>query len=281
MADVFRKFSLKYADKLIKQLDEDVEATELGPEGPVNITRKRTPEEQELIYKQSVFGRLPFFFNEADTDCDARRDPRQGKFMRDPTLICRAFPLPEGAYFCPPVQDEGSEPYQIPPTVTNAFDISHLEAYAAQVDINGSTGVLVGPNGAPVVSTVPLAAPVPTQVPPGAIPPSMATLGPAIQAAPPPIAIPPGLAAPQHTPAEGNSAFNYTPKSYSQDSNASYDPYTYLQEAQKVLESLSALNVQQPQHLEGTSFPPPVTPTGYLPAEVMPPVELEEEFKDV
>ena len=54
------------------------------------------------------------------------RDPEKAKDMRDPMNVTVAFPMPEGAHFCPPVAEEGSAPYKEMAPGTNAFDYTQV-----------------------------------------------------------------------------------------------------------------------------------------------------------
>lgn len=197
MADTYRKFHLKYAEKLADALDSEVEsASENGGE-VVTVMRKRTAEEMAALTRESVFGKLHQL---SKTTQEGAEDPKVALSMRDPLQVTKSFPMPEGSFFCPPASDEGSEPFKMPPVGTNAFDISHLEAKAE-------------------------------------------------------------VAQAQHLSdyASQQQGQIYTPKGFSQDPNVPYDPYAYLQGAQKVLEGLST---QQPQQ-ERQNYPPSVTPGGY------------------
>ena len=178
----------------------------------------------DTIKKSSNFDKLQYYFPEdaSDNHRATAKNPKEALKMRDPTNVTKQFPMPEGAFFCPPAPEDGSEPFKVPPAGTNAFDCSHLEAQAAQQAVQRQTSFDVASSKLSSFSSS-------LQESSGVNSVVNSTgyhSGPSVTSS-----------APQ-------SEQTSTPKGTNAELPG-YDPYAYLQGAQKALEGLSLTQQQQ------------------------------------
>ncbi len=82
----------------------------------------------QALVREAKFGDLNTYFKAAEHEVRKLRaeDPREAVKLRDFTGVSEAHPLPNGAFFCGPVAPEGSEPYRVPESTSNPFDITLL-----------------------------------------------------------------------------------------------------------------------------------------------------------
>ena len=124
MADAFRKLSVRYAGRLADQMDAEIEvpaepaaAADGAAAAAATVTRPRTADEAAALYEHSVFGQLAQTVVTEDADearVAAATDLRLASNLRDPLGVTERYPLPEGAFFCPPAADSDlSLPYKV------------------------------------------------------------------------------------------------------------------------------------------------------------------------
>ena len=127
LADIFRKLAIKSACSLVIELNNTEEvypnAATNGDDPHSTPKVKRTPEEVQELKDSSLFCQMKDY----SEDNTSNADPKLASTQRDPKSITSKYPLPDGAFFCPPATEEGSLPFRVPPPGTNAFDCSHLE----------------------------------------------------------------------------------------------------------------------------------------------------------
>jgi len=140
IADVYRKVAVRAAKvaAIAASLNpgEDLpDVSGLGDEDEeIQSIKRYSPEEREKIFGAGIFKKLKLYLTEDDSEGRAIAvDPLRAAKERDPTGVATKYPLPEGAFFCGPVPQEGSAPYRETEPSVNAFDFTHiLEAQALE-----------------------------------------------------------------------------------------------------------------------------------------------------